>query len=203
MKKPTTLIPFYKLSGAALAIGLLSGCATVTTGSSQPVTINTTPEGAKCTLSREGAMIAAISSTPGTVTIDKSKNTIQLACEKPGHQVTNESLVSNFQGATLGNILIGGVIGLAIDAGSGAMNKYPNLVEVVLIPEQFANAEERDQFFDLAEEKIREREALALQKIDNNCFEERECTVQREAVQAEVGQRLEKLKQQRANAKAG
>ena len=35
-----------------------------------------------------------------------------------------------------GNVLLGGVIGLGVDAASGAMNKYPDLVTVAMVPDQ-------------------------------------------------------------------
>jgi len=34
-----------------------------------------------------------------------------------------------------GNVVFGGMIGLGIDAVSGAMNKYPDLVTVAMIPD--------------------------------------------------------------------
>ena len=37
---------------------------------------------------------------------------------------------------TFGNILFGGIIGVAVDASSGAMNEYPSSVTVRLIPEE-------------------------------------------------------------------
>jgi hypothetical protein len=39
---------------------------------------------------------------------------------------------ADFQAATLGNILIGGVIGVVVDAASGAMGTYPPSVAVIL-----------------------------------------------------------------------
>ena len=34
-----------------------------------------------------------------------------------------------------GNVLLGGVIGLGVDAASGAMNKYPDIVTVAMVPD--------------------------------------------------------------------
>ena len=44
---------------------------------------------------------------------------------------------------TFGNILFGGIIGIAVDAASGAMHQYPDSVTITLIPDEFATAEAR------------------------------------------------------------
>jgi hypothetical protein len=49
---------------------------------------------------------------------------------------------------TLGNVLIGGVVGLAADLASGAAITYPESVKVVLWPRSFPNAAARDAFFE-------------------------------------------------------
>jgi hypothetical protein len=58
------------------------------------------------------------------------------------------SVSSEFQAATFGNILLGGIIGVAVDAASGAMNKYPEQVSFVMVPQSFPSASDRDAFFD-------------------------------------------------------
>jgi hypothetical protein len=58
------------------------------------------------------------------------------------------SVSSEFQAATFGNILLGGIIGVAVDAASGAMNKYPEQVSFVMVPVSFPSASDRDAFFD-------------------------------------------------------
>ncbi|HEY7841761.1 MAG TPA: hypothetical protein VIC61_09350 [Gammaproteobacteria bacterium] len=126
----------------------IGGCATVTTGTTQAITVETTPPGATCKLMREGQLIAAVNPTPGSATIGKDKDEIEINCEKDGFLPTSQSLTSTFQGATLGNILLGGIIGVFIDAGSGAANKYPTSLMITLVPESFASMDERDRYFD-------------------------------------------------------
>src|SRR3546814_11002644 len=48
---------------------------------------------------------------------------------------------------TFGNILFGGIIGVAVDASSGAMNQYPSSVTIALVPESFTSTTARDVFF--------------------------------------------------------
>jgi hypothetical protein len=35
---------------------------------------------------------------------------------------------------TAGNLIVGGVIGIGVDAMSGAMNKYPDFISVPMVP---------------------------------------------------------------------
>jgi len=118
---------------AALGVGV-SGCATVIKGTSQSVAITTPPtEGAQCVLpsKEENWQITS----PGVATVQKSKEDIQVRCEKPGWQTATATIPSNFQGWTLGNLLIGGVIGVGVDAATGAMNEYPGAFQVPMQPD--------------------------------------------------------------------
>ena len=106
-------------------LALLSGCATIMSGTDQTVTVSTTPPAATCVLDRVGSRIGAIPLTPGSVRIDKSRNDISVTCVKEGFQTAVISHSSRFNGATFGNIIVGGVIGVLVDASSGANFNYP------------------------------------------------------------------------------
>jgi len=110
----------------------LSGCASITQGTDQQVAITTTPAGARCELSRAGSIVAVADPTPEIVTIDKSRKDITVACSKSGYDTTSGILGSDIAGMTFGNLLAGGVIGFAVDAGTGAMSKYDNQITVPL-----------------------------------------------------------------------
>lgn len=126
-----------RLSGlmAALAVlGLLSACSSIVEGTSQTISVNTTPPGADCKIHRNGAVIAQASPTPAGVTIQKTKHNLNVICEKPGYQKTEYAVKSEVAGATLGNIILGGGIGWAIDSASGADNKYQDVLNIALTP---------------------------------------------------------------------
>jgi hypothetical protein len=57
-------------------------------------------------------------------------------------------MASEFQAMTFGNILFGGLIGVVVDAASGATHEYPPLVTITLVPELFASIAERDAFYE-------------------------------------------------------
>jgi hypothetical protein len=123
----------------AAAVGL-SGCASITKGTDQDVAVNTNPQGARCELVREGAPIAVVDPTPATVNVDKDKDDIQITCALEGYEEARYVLDSEAEAMTAGNVLFGGVIGLAIDAGTGAMNRYDSNVTVIMQREEPAPA---------------------------------------------------------------
>lgn len=106
------------------AVSVLIGCSSIVEGTSQELIINTTPEGANCALQREGQTIGRVSETPGGITVKKSKHDITVVCKKKGYETATYFNKSDVAGATVGNILLGGGIGWAIDSANGADNKY-------------------------------------------------------------------------------
>jgi hypothetical protein len=137
-----------RLIPALLLAAALPACGTITSGTSQSVSILTEPAGASCTLTREGAVVGIVNPSPGTITVSKSSRDIAVRCLRAGHSPGVNIIPAQFQAMTAGNILLGGVIGLAIDAASGAISRYPESTIIVLAPEAFTSARGRDDFFD-------------------------------------------------------
>ncbi len=109
---------------ALCAAGIaLAGCATIIKGTTQSVSIDTPPvEGAHCTLvNSEGTWYIT---SPGSVVVHKTKNDLAVTCTKEGYQDAQIVIPSHFNGATAGNIIAGGLIGVGIDAASGANYDY-------------------------------------------------------------------------------
>jgi len=180
---------------AVVALVLLgSGCATVTKGSSQALTIHTDPDGATCDVSRELKTVASLAATPGQVTVDKAFGAIDVACRKTGHQPTELRVDSQVQGWTFGNILIGGLIGFAVDAASGAMREYPQFITLTLVPEEFANAEERERYVNERLARFDTEAAKASALLDKDCGAD-PCADQRKALQETKLQRVALLRE--------
>ena len=53
-------------------------------------------------------------------------------CTKDGYAPGHQIAISHFGGATAGNIIAGGLIGMGVDAASGANYSYDNLITVPL-----------------------------------------------------------------------
>lgn len=112
----------------------LSACSSIIEGTSQEIVINTTPSAANCSLMREGISIARVDPTPGAATIKKTKHDMTIVCNKSGYQEATFFNKSDVAGATIGNLLLGGGIGWAIDSASGADNKYTTPVNITMVP---------------------------------------------------------------------
>ena len=111
-----------------------TGCATILAGKSQTVTVATNPSGARCELIREGRVIGTVENTPGAVTLMKTKHDIDVICRKDGFTDGKGFGESGTEGATFGNIILGGLIGWGVDSAVGADNKYPEVMTVNLVP---------------------------------------------------------------------
>jgi hypothetical protein len=116
---------------AAVAI-FVSGCASIVEGTTQSISVTTTPVGgANCVLtSSEGTYYVT---TPGNVTVHKTKNDLAVVCKHDGYVDAKTAVPSHFNGATVGNVIAGGVIGIGIDAATGANYNYPESVDVPMV----------------------------------------------------------------------
>jgi hypothetical protein len=117
---------------AVAAFGVaLSGCATIVEGTTQSISVNTAPEqGAQCTLvNSEGTWYVT---TPGTTTVHKTKTDLDVTCIKPGLQPGHMVAYSHFGATTAANVIAGGVVGIGIDAFSGANYHYDSPITVPL-----------------------------------------------------------------------
>ena len=119
----------------ALMSGLLvlCGCSSVIEGRSQEIVINTNPPGATCTLVRNDMPIGTVSPTPSAILIEKTKYDIVVKCDKAGYQEATYFDKSGVAGATVGNIILGGGIGWAIDSATGSDNKYDSPINISMV----------------------------------------------------------------------
>jgi len=86
-----------------------------------------------CTLSSPAVGTRTVR-TPGTIVLPKSKHDVAVNCVKQCYTTGVGVLVSEIEIMTAGNVLFGGVIGLGIDAASGAINKYQPGIEIAMSP---------------------------------------------------------------------
>lgn len=115
----------------------LVGCATITKGTTQAVSVSTPgAPGAVCSLTSGGIGGTKTLTTPATIVLDKSQDNIQVVCKKECFQDAVGIIASHTETMAAGNIVAGGVVGLGIDAASGAMNRYnaDNQFAMVAIP---------------------------------------------------------------------
>ncbi|MGE0356586.1 MAG: hypothetical protein AB7P08_06685 [Burkholderiales bacterium] len=180
---------------ASIALATASGCASIVKGTSQSVTVSTDPTAATCHLSREGQPLGVVNPTPGTVQVGKASGTISILCKKTGYQDAAGTLASSFQAMTFGNILLGGIIGVAVDAASGAMHEYPPMVTVTLVPDEFATVGERDDFFDRLRATFLREAGEVKERTRSTCTDN--CEAQVKAVDDGVAAKLTEIEGRR------
>ena len=116
----------------ACAVALaLSGCATVTRGTDDQIQVNSDPQGATVQTSLSQQCI-----TPCTLKVGR-KDEFSVTVAKPGYApqtvFVGTRLASAGAAGFAGNVLVGGVIGMGVDAATGAtLEHFPNPVTVVL-----------------------------------------------------------------------
>jgi hypothetical protein len=114
----------------------LSGCASVTRGTTENIAISSTPSGAEATVS--GLDVPTTCTTPCSIVAKRSAD-ISITFEKPGYdsqtvQLTKEIPATGAAGFA-GNIIAGGLVGMGVDAVTGAaLDHKPNPVIVTMQP---------------------------------------------------------------------
>ncbi len=134
-----------------LAIVSLSSCATIFTKSSYPVTITTSPEGAQVQITNRAGCEVYAGNTPASVRLKSSakymaREEYTITLTKEGYQQRKVFIDANLDGWYLGNILLGGFIGmLIVDPASGAMYKLAvDEINETLVPTENATTEARE-----------------------------------------------------------
>lgn len=122
-----------------LSIGVMtlftSGCATIVRGTKQPVSVSSTPSNAEVVVSNGMRGV-----TPVTFTLPRNES-VQITVSKQGYKPQSFNLHPKFslEGAVtsdVGNILMGGLIGMGVDAVTGAAKELDsNSVFAELIAE--------------------------------------------------------------------
>lgn len=150
------IIPF-------IALIFITGCATIVSGSQQTVFIETPfVENAECSLKDSKSGSWHMPSSPGAATVTKGNGPMNIVCKKTGYQTGLVTVDDEFAGATLGNIILGGGIGIFVDAASGAAQKYPDKIIVWMKPNKWTSASEQKEW----ETAKAEYEAEVLKKIE-------------------------------------
>lgn len=115
---------------------ITSGCASVTGSPNQSVSIQTREQdgkeisGAKCDLTnKRGTWFVT---TPGSVSIHRSNDDMQIICRKDGHENGRAAVVSETKGSMFGNIILGGGIGAIVDHSNGSAYEYPTFIQIVM-----------------------------------------------------------------------
>lgn len=125
-----------KLILASCALGTLvfiSGCASVTRGTKDTLVVESDPAGADVRLST-----GQVGKTPTSFQLPRKK-AFDVYLEKEGYEPLTVHVSSQVSGkgsvGMAGNVLVGGIIGVGVDAITGAAKDLkPNPIKVALVP---------------------------------------------------------------------
>jgi hypothetical protein len=112
----------------------VTGCASITRGTSEDVTVNALPADSEITTST-GVTCAQ---SPCIVHVDR-KTAFTAYAKHQGYEPGTLAIQTHVSGGgaagLAGNILVGGIIGVGVDAATGAtLDHYPNPATIVLRP---------------------------------------------------------------------
>ncbi len=100
----------------AISLLFAAACATIMSGGTQKIKISSTPPGATVTADPGGYRVT----TPAEMALPRKDGPYRLKFEKEGYAPVEVDLTPGTNGWVWANILIGGLIGLAIDYSTGA-----------------------------------------------------------------------------------
>jgi hypothetical protein len=179
------MIGKHAVAAALIGLAALPGCASIISGNETTVDIRPLPEAARCEL--KGDDFESVVDAPASVVVPSSATPISVTCDADGFKPGIETNHALLDGWIFANLLFGyyGVIGGVVDGLRGAGLHFPTEIEVVMEPEKFASAEERDAFYDGWRDRIEALWADWLAKLDYRCrtsgvMERAECDMLRE-----------------------
>jgi len=116
-----------------LPLSFFTSCATITRGVHDKLSVTSDPSGASVVLSTGERGV-----TPTKFVKPRRTEPFTVTVSKPGYVPQIVKVESKFGGtggaAMAGNVILGGAIGIGVDAGTGAYNSlYPNPVSVHLV----------------------------------------------------------------------
>lgn len=122
------------IGGLIVASCILQGCSTVTRGTTEAFVVETDPIGAKVETSNGHYC----ESTPCAMKM-KHRSEFDVTITREGYQTHVAHVTHQMSGAggagLAGNVLVGGIIGLGVDAVTGAAQELvPNPLVIKLVP---------------------------------------------------------------------
>jgi hypothetical protein len=125
-----------RILGIVALCALAGGCASVTRGTTENLSIVSTPPGAEAIIS--GLENPTTCLTPCSVVVKRNAD-ISVTVQKPGYEAQTIPLTREIQGTGVagfaGNVVAGGLVGMGVDAVTGAARDHkPNPLIVTLQP---------------------------------------------------------------------
>ena len=139
----------------SLSAAHLISCASIISGTDQTIQVEARSENKEvmdvhCELRNKEGKYKVVA--PAAVVVERASDDLIIACKKEDLPEGLARADSGLNGVTFWNILLGGIIGLGVDAGTGAINDYPDLIIVQFGKNVFI--EDEDEFVEINEKEI-------------------------------------------------
>lgn len=151
----------------------LSGCATIVHSGPRPISVSSTPPGAKVTIYDRNDALVQTNNTPFVAQLPTKYSYFQgqkyrLVFELPGHAPAEVRLEPSLSGWYFGNIVFGGLIGmLIVDPLTGAMyNLTPEKIEQPLSATQAQVIRNGKGFLVVLASQTTENERAAMVRVN-------------------------------------
>lgn len=134
------MIRMHQAAAAASVVVLLSGCASIFNGTTQPIAFSSAPEGASMTITNRAGEAVHAGTTPSTVTLKRGAGYFKseaytVKMKKDGFADLSQQVDGQVSGWYIANIMLGGLLGmLIIDPATGGMYSFPDKVQGTLAP---------------------------------------------------------------------
>lgn len=138
-----------------LLLLILPGCATAINGTTQKLIVTTEPAGAVCEVRRGINLLVADRTTPFELDVRRGSGPLGVFCIRSGYVDRAQFFEAERSAAGLGNILLGGAVGVAVDGATGANFGYPEVLHVRLTPRRFESAAQRSAYFETERAQLR------------------------------------------------
>lgn len=177
---------------------LFSGCASIISDDDSTTYIETTPDCAVCTL--HGQDFKRQITTPDSIHLPSEAAPVTISCQAEGYRTTSQVMDTKMDGWIFGNIIFGGIIGAAVDAGRGAGQKFPPKFMVQLDPASFQTTTERDSYYKERADALANRYDQQIKKVENRYRGKNDDSKRERALaklEKEKAEKLEALDQRR------
>lgn len=116
-----------------ITVLIFTSCATIFKGSSQDISIKSTPDKANIVIKTMGGVEVYTGVTPTTTSLSKKREYL-VTIKLDGYKESTVQITQSLQGWFWGNLLCGGVIGMIIDYTSGSMwDLEPESINISLL----------------------------------------------------------------------
>jgi hypothetical protein len=135
------LVNISKWVGASLLAVLATSCASMISGTTQTLYVqavdpstNKRVPNARCIIKDSKNNTYSVRGNPGEVLISKGQGALQTECTAPGYQQSAVGTGPTFDAWTIGNIIF--PLGIVVDVVTGAVEKYPDHITVLMTKKQ-------------------------------------------------------------------